>query len=444
MQQIDPESKKTIKDLAVKTLSSQDARAGTTAAQFVAAIAAAELPRNLWPELMPLLVENVSEGQVHQKQASLQTIGFICEMDQRDLQNSLSQYSNSILTAVVQGARKEEPSADVRNAAMAALCDSLDFVKTNFENEGERNYIMQVVCEATQAPDTRILQGAYGCLTRIMSLYYDKMSFYMEKALFGLTIQGMKHEEEDVAKLAVEFWCSVCEEEIAIEDENEAASMEQIDPRPYYNFAKIATQEVLPVLLELLTRQDEDASEDEYNLHRAAYQCLQLWAQAVRNPVVQPVLQFIEQNIRQTDWRLRDAAASAFGAIMEGPEPQILVNIVKQGLPILISMMQDTIANVRDSVAYTLGRVSELVPDAIDQSLHLEPLVSSLFTGLSSSPSVAASSCWALMNLADRFSGQSNSMENPMTPYFDNSVSALVNNTERYVVSFENLGRIES
>ena len=79
---------------------------------------------------------------------------------------------------------------------------------------------MQVICEATQASDSRVQQGAYGCLNRIMGLYYDKMKFYMEKALFGLTILGMNSEDEDVAKLAVEFWSTVCEEEIAIEDDN--------------------------------------------------------------------------------------------------------------------------------------------------------------------------------------------------------------------------------
>ena len=36
---------------------------------------------------------------------------------------------------------------------------------------------------------------------------------------------GMKSEEEDVAKLAVEFWCTVCEEEIAIEDDNAAVGV---------------------------------------------------------------------------------------------------------------------------------------------------------------------------------------------------------------------------
>lgn len=174
---------------------------------------------------MPALVDNVGEGQDHLKQASLSTIGYICEAEDQDLRDSLVQHSNAILTAVVQGARKEESNMNVRLAAMNALSDSLEFVRTNFENEGERNYIMQVICEATQSGDNRIEASSYGCLNRIMGLYYDKMRFYMEKALFGLTIMGMKNEEEDVAKLAVEFWCTVCEEEIAIEDDNHMVSL---------------------------------------------------------------------------------------------------------------------------------------------------------------------------------------------------------------------------
>ena len=170
------------------------------------------------------LVKNVSEGDAHQKQASLTTIGFICESQDQDLRNALVSHSNAILTAVVQGARKEEPSQDVRLAAITALGDSLEFVGNNFKHEGERNYIMQVVCEATQAEDSRIQQGAFGCLNRIMALYYENMRFYMEKALFGLTILGMKSEDEDVAKLAVEFWSTVCEEEISIEDDNNQVS----------------------------------------------------------------------------------------------------------------------------------------------------------------------------------------------------------------------------
>ncbi|KAK3901634.1 armadillo-type protein [Staphylotrichum tortipilum] len=430
LNQTDQETKTRIKQLALETLSSSNAQAGQATAQVVAAIAAIELPRSQWPDLMTVLVRNVSEGTQHQKQSSLTTIGFICESQDTELRNSLVTYSNAILTAVVQGARKEEPNGEVRLAAITALGDSLEFVGNNFKHEGERNYIMQVVCEATQAEDSRIQQGAFGCLNRIMALYYENMRFYMEKALFGLTILGMKSADEDVAKLAVEFWSTVCEEEIAIEDDN--AQVESSDQmRPFYNFSRVATNEVVPVLLSLLTKQDEDAADDEYNTSRAAYQCLQLYAQAVGGAIIQPVIGFVEANLRHEDWHNRDAAVSAFGAIMDGPEEKLLDPIVKTGMQPLISMMEDPSVHVRDSTAYALGRITEACSDAIDPSQHLEPLVRSLFNGLMNSPKMAASCCWALMNLAERFAGDFGAAQNPLTPHFNESVSNLLNVTAR-------------
>lgn len=72
-------------------------------------------------------------------------------------------------------------------AALHALLNSLEFIRANFEREGERNYIMQVVCESTQAQNSDVQVAGYECLVKIMQLYYDKMRFYMEKALFGVS-----------------------------------------------------------------------------------------------------------------------------------------------------------------------------------------------------------------------------------------------------------------
>ncbi|RYP23665.1 hypothetical protein DL765_000961 [Monosporascus sp. GIB2] len=429
LQQTDQETKDRVKSLALQTLSSNNAQAGQAAAQVIASIAAIELPRDQWSDLMATLVQNVSSGAPHQKQASLTCIGFICESQDADLRTALIGHSNAILTAVVQGARKEETNNEVRLSAITALGDSLEFVGNNFKHEGERNYIMQVVCEATQAEDARIQQGAFGCLNRIMALYYENMRFYMEKALFGLTILGMKNEDEDVAKLAVEFWSTVCEEEINIEEDN--AQVESSDQmRPFYNFARVATNEVVPTLLMLLTKQDEDATDDEYNLSRAAYQCLQLYAQAVGPNIIPPVIQFVEQHLRSEDWHYREAAVAAFGAIMEGPEEKVLEPIVKQALPILITMMEDSSTYVKDSTAYALGRITEACSEAIDPSTHLDPLIRSLFTGVHDSK-MAASCCWALMNLAERFSGDFDATSNLLTPHFNNSVQTLLTVTSQ-------------
>ena len=79
-------------------------------------------------------------------------------------------------------------SVEVQLAAVTALSNSLEFIKDNFSREGERNYIMQVVCEATQSSSSQVQVAAFECLVRIMQLYYDQMKFYMERALFGVSL----------------------------------------------------------------------------------------------------------------------------------------------------------------------------------------------------------------------------------------------------------------
>ena len=201
--------------------------------------------------------------------------------------------------------------------------------------------------------------------------------------------------------------------------------------RPYFNFSRVAAREVVPVLLELLTQQDEDAGDEDYNISRAAYQCLQLFAQTVGGDLVQIVLGFVEQNLRHEDWHRRDAAVSAFGAIMEGPDEKLLDPLVKQALPVLVAMMDDPVVQVKDSVAFALGRICDNVSDSIDPQVNLPSLIRALFTGLSSNPKMANSCCWALMSIADRFAGEPGCQENALSSHFQDSVTHLLRVTER-------------
>ena len=184
------------------------------------------------------------------------------------------------------------------------------------------------------------------------------------------------------------------------------------------------------MLLQLLTRQDEDATDDEYNISRAAYQCLQLYAQAVGSQLIPPVLGFVELNLRNESWRNRDAAVSAFGAIMDGPDDAVLLPLVRQALPVLMSMISDSSPQVQDSAAYALGRICESVTEAIEPATTLAPLIGSLFAGLSNNPKMASSCCWALMNVVERFSEPGAQMT-PLSPHFQDSVSHLLQATER-------------
>ena len=71
---------------------------------------------------------------------------------------------------------------------------------------------MQIVCEATQtmnSPDVQVI--GFECLVKIVGLYYDYMTLYMQKALYGLTVLGMRHDNEKVVLQAIEFWSTICE-----------------------------------------------------------------------------------------------------------------------------------------------------------------------------------------------------------------------------------------
>lgn len=434
---LDDGTKNSVKEGALRALASNERQARQVAGQVIAAIAVIELPNGQWNDLIPNLLQGVNQQEnTGLRQASLQAIGYVCEGTRPDV---LQHQSNEILTAVVQGARKEEPSTDVQLAALHALQNSLEFIRQNFEREGERNYIMQVVCESTQASNSDVQVAGFECLVKTMQLYYDKMRFYMEKALFGLTVNGMKSENEDVALQAVEFWSTVCEEEIELQ--LEAADYgEDLDgeaagegaPRQSHNFARVALPEILPVILQLLTRQEEDATEDEWNVSMSAGTCLSLLAQTVGDGIVVPIIPFVEANIRNEDWHFREAAVMAFGSILDGPEPKLLTPLVTQALPTLIEMMmKDPQLHVKDTTAWTLGRISDVLIETVKSDIHLPGLVQALVQGMNDSPRIVGNCCWGIMNLAEQLGAQDQAETTAMSPFYDGIIDALLRTANR-------------
>lgn len=139
-----------------------------TAALVIAKVAAIEIPKSQWPELVNSLLSNmnVQPPNPGMRSSTMEALGYVCEelgaLDEDYLEQT---EVNSILTAVAQGMRKEEDSVDVRQAATVALTNALEFASTNFGNDNERNYIMQIVCEATIAGayDSRCGSSSRGC-----------------------------------------------------------------------------------------------------------------------------------------------------------------------------------------------------------------------------------------------------------------------------------------
>ena len=123
-----------IKNNILTALGSESYRP-SAAAQCVQCVAVVELPRSLWPDLMRILVTNVTNPNSTEmvKESTLEAIGYICQ----DIQDHrcLEVMSNDILTAIVHGMKRDEPSPYVRLAATNALLNSLEFTRANFETD---------------------------------------------------------------------------------------------------------------------------------------------------------------------------------------------------------------------------------------------------------------------------------------------------------------------
>lgn len=65
-----------------------------------------------------------------------------------------------------------------------------------------------------------------------------------------------------------------------------------------------------------------------------------------------------------------------------------------QAIPTLIELMKDPSVVVRDTTAWTVGRICELLPEAAINELYLPPLLQCLIEGLGAEPRVASNVCW--------------------------------------------------
>jgi importin subunit beta-1 len=243
----------------------------------------------------------------------------------------------------------------------------------------------------------------------------------------------MRHQDPRVALQAIEFWSTVSDIEIDIAEETaEALEYGEQPPRQSFNFSQAAVQEIVPVLLWLLTQQDEDADEDDWNPAMAAGTCLSLFAACVGDFIVQHVVGFVEGNIRNADWRFREAAVMAFGCILDGPDSQVLQPLVFQALPVIIEMMQDQVTAVKDTAAWTLGRICELHSSCIRAEM-LQSLIGALCNSLlNDSPRVASNCAWAFVNLSEQMGSEfTETPSSSLSQYFAPVVKALLDCSER-------------
>eukprot|EP01088_Endostelium_zonatum_P017208 TRINITY_DN4965_c0_g2_i2.p1 TRINITY_DN4965_c0_g2~~TRINITY_DN4965_c0_g2_i2.p1 ORF type:complete len:856 (+),score=207.44 TRINITY_DN4965_c0_g2_i2:218-2785(+) len=422
---LDINLKNQVKERSFYALADPSQEVRRSAAQVLSRIAIIEIPRRESDELINIMVSSMTSENAGLRQGILDTLGYVCEETDP---SSATDYSDKILTAVVQGMRKEEKEDRVRVSGANALLGALEFSKPNFERAQERDYLMQVICEGTIAPSTDLKVKCLQCLVKIATLYYDKLMTWIQN-IFNITIGAIKNEKEDVALQAIEFWATICDVETDLLIEAAESPQIKVPPeKQCQHFIKKSASYLVTALCESLTKQEEDQEEEIWNVSSAAGNCLSLIAGTIQNDVIQYIMPFVQNNISSTDWHFREAAVFAFGSMLDGPkEHSPIRELVKEALgpKILLSKLTDNVELVRDTAAWTLGRICTFHVGSNQVRSKLPDVIRCFIQSLKDTPRVASKVCWAIHNLAEQFDPAFEDTT-PLTPFFNELIKELL------------------
>lgn len=419
---------------------SKDPSVCNVAAQTLSQLALLELPRGQWPDLIQNLCAACATTNPEQLRVSaLTTLGYICEdIDEATIADKAS----LILTAVVNNVARDVKSDSVRKAGMKALQEMVYFLSTVFQVKEQRDYLMQVVMENCVCANEEVKTIALEVLSGIIGEQYPHMADYMQ-AVFQLTVPLIKacSEDDDVVKQAIDVWITIADIETgkALDEEDAAADgtvVNDIDKSRRYVEGALAP--LVEALFVPLTKQDPDADEDEWDVSHAAATCLSYIAECVRDKVLPVVLPVFTTHANNEQWRVRDAATVAFGSIMQGPSTDALRPYLSDPslLKLFMDHMRDANVVVRNSTAWTLGRVCWLhIGAVITDQARFDAVFGAFVQGLQDEPRVATSCAWGLKCMTeaidDELRNNGQQTASPITPHFGNLVQALFASGEK-------------
>eukprot|EP00928_Gymnodinium_smaydae_P086879 TRINITY_DN71288_c0_g1_i1.p1 TRINITY_DN71288_c0_g1~~TRINITY_DN71288_c0_g1_i1.p1 ORF type:complete len:858 (-),score=175.51 TRINITY_DN71288_c0_g1_i1:193-2766(-) len=424
-----------VKKCTTSALITPELDVGKAAAQVLAKIGVIELPAKQWDGLLPLLLQHVTNTDTKARNIALVTLGYLCEdlvalQDSQDTPVS-QEISNPILTAVVQGMRETDLSTVLE--ACKAFYHAVVLARNNFKNPQERGFIMQIVqqcCTNRQSEDVQV--AAFESIVQIATEYYDQLMEHMN-TLGPLTWETIRGAPEKVAIPAMEFWSTVCDEELFLK---ELAEDGQLGDRRPQNLIQQALPFLVPLLVETLTKQASEDDDDTWNLAMAAGTCLTLVAQVVGDNCVDLVLSFVQQNFENADWKFREAAVLAYGSIMDGPTSEKMRPLVQQSYGSLVNRLNDQSVAVRDTIAWTLGRIA-MFHHTIVPVRELTPI---LGQKLADVPRVATNICWVIQTLAEKQCSVADiPPTTPLSEFFTGLVQGLLGVTMRPDAAERNL-----
>eukprot|EP00457_Paulinella_chromatophora_P000777 gb/GEZN01000777.1/.p1 GENE.gb/GEZN01000777.1/~~gb/GEZN01000777.1/.p1 ORF type:complete len:874 (-),score=118.75 gb/GEZN01000777.1/:993-3614(-) len=439
-----------VKQKAVLTMRSRDAGARNSACLVVAGIATIEVPCNKWDpkELVAVLCKQIDQKESPLlREATFKALGWIVE----EVADSLRQESNAILTAISKGLANSEQSVEILKAAADALAYYLEFADKNMGSEKERAFIMKMIFSIVNRSNKDVQSKGMKCFIALALAYYHYLADYMvpifeltKKIIITylkMTNENKVAQQDPVTVDAIEFWCTLADEELEMQTEMQEARERNLPiQQKYHAIVQRALPELMPLCLECLTRQPTDLDENDQApipAKRAAL-FIKLAAKCTKSAILPHVMPFVNKFVKNPDWRYKEAATLAFGCILDGPEEEKLQAFAGHALRLVLPQFQDKHPVVRDTAAWVVSQICESAPQAATDPQIFNDLLKALAVAFKMEPKIAVHACQSIWNLADNGKDRS---ECPLwrQPLFGQILLAMLAIAERPDSSTEHL-----
>jgi importin subunit beta-1 len=256
------------------------------------------------------------------------------------------------------------------------------------------------------------------CLAEIIRLYYNYIDSNINE-ITDLTFKIMKEDCEEVGTLAIEVWCSICEEEIELKKNGEECK----------NYAQTIFKELLALMLNLLNDEhiDEDDENSNWNRSTAAGCCLHLMAQNVGDAIIKDVINFVEGKIgEEATWQDKYFGLLALGAILQGPSKESLLNVLAPAMGVILSLFEDPSRKVRETTAWFFSKVAQNHAELLATEEFFPTFYKYILNGLKDEVKVACNSASIVTELAKSLKPVYGQNRNILSSYYPELIESIV------------------
>lgn len=199
-----------MKQAVVSALDTDDNNIRRAVALCVASIAAIEIPRGEWLDVIQLMVGTAENDNINVRLSSLQTLGFLA--DELESRYFNDQQKSFIIQAIVKNIQNDPSAPLITKTSVKAFYSALHLADVNFKVQAERDFIMQRLFQVSESQDDEIQEITMQIFVDLCKQFYDFVSFYFQE-IFTLTQKFSQCPEQKVSAQAIEIWTTLAEEE---------------------------------------------------------------------------------------------------------------------------------------------------------------------------------------------------------------------------------------